>query len=220
MKSISTAVFFMLLAIVRPASGDVLQVNIWQPMPGKAATTIQNAQTARAIHTQAGANVVVGSDQMGRVHYGIGLPSWEAWGQFRAKMAADAEWSAFVEKLGKNPSAVLEDVYMLDQPAGGAIKSVYHVSIWEPLPGQGAATLKTAMGAKPIHEKLGATIGINVDEYGRLHYVASFDSWAAWGKFQADEAASKEWNDYIAGFIAKPSATLKKVYLADQIPPN
>ncbi|MGI9292779.1 MAG: hypothetical protein ACR2PS_02260, partial [Pseudomonadales bacterium] len=109
-------------------------------------------------------------------------------------------------------------VYMMNQPAPGAVGKVYQVRIWESMPGRSQQTLKTAMGAKSIHEKLGASVGVNVDQFGRLHYVTSFDSWEALGKFQSAAQASKEWKDYSSQFSANPSAELVKFYMASQVP--
>jgi hypothetical protein len=213
----SLAAALLLLIVSAPVCADVLVVNIWHPMPGKGAVTLQNAQEAKVIHAKMGVNTIVGVDQMGRVHYGMGFPSWEAWGQFQAKAQANAEWSAFVAKIGQAPSAELEDVYLMNQPAPGPVGRVYQVFIWKSMPGQAAKTLQTAMGAKPIQEKLGAKVGINVDQLGRMHYVLSFDSWDAWAKFQSASAASKEWTDYIGAFNANPSAELVKIYMANQV---
>jgi len=197
------------------AFGDVLVVNIWDPLPGKGASTVQNTMEARAIHEKMGAQVVLGADQMGRVHYAVGFKNWVEWAKFGEKMEASEEWQAFWSRVSASPSAVLEQQYMLNQPAPGAIKNVYQVFIWQSKPGRAAETVQNAMGAKAIHDKSGASVGINVDPFGRVHYVISFDSWTDWGKFQ--DGPSDEFQAYMAKINENPSAELVQIYTAERL---
>lgn len=213
-----TTLALMILLVANTAFGQVLVVNIWDPEPGKGNLTLQYAAEAKAIMEKLDVQVVVATDQMGHLHYATNYADWEAWGKFQKKLDASEEWAAFLQKIGQAPSAVPTDVYMMDQLATAEPGNVYQVSIWRSFPGQGAKTVETATGAKPIHEKLGAAVEINVDQLGRLHYVQSFASWEAWGAYQAKVAASEEWQNYINPFLANPSAELVKTYMGTVVP--
>ncbi|MGI9286130.1 MAG: hypothetical protein ACR2P1_12140, partial [Pseudomonadales bacterium] len=105
-----TTIFGLLMLLSGLAIGDVLVVNIWDPMPGKGALTFKYAHEARAIHDKLGAQAIVATDQMGNLHYASGFASWEAWGKFQAKLQASEEWTAFIAKLNSDPSAERVDV--------------------------------------------------------------------------------------------------------------
>lgn len=88
---------------------------------------------------------------------------------------------------------------------------VYQVFVWEAFPGRRAQMIDSATTAQPLHEKLGASVGINMDQMGRLHYLMSFDTWAEWAKFQ-DTGSSDEVSTFFAEFYSNPSAKLVEVY--------
>ncbi|MEQ9005135.1 MAG: hypothetical protein RIE74_16360 [Pseudomonadales bacterium] len=210
-----TLIATMLLAASAMASADVLVVNIWNPLPGKAPTTFQYGQEARAIHEKLGANVTVGADQMGRMHYAMAFDNWAAWAEFGKKLDASADWAAFIQRINADPSATREDVYMLNQPVSGGVGQVYQVNIWTSNPGRNADTMARAMEARALHEKAGVKVAINVDQLGRLHYVASFESWADWAKFQ--DTPNPDFEAMMTRFSKDPSATLTKVYTAQRL---
>ena len=217
MKSTFSSVLLAVLSVALAPStvADVLVVNIWDPMPGKGAATVQNSLEARKIHESMGAQALVAADQMGRVHYGLTFDDWAAWAAFGEKLEASKEWQTFWSRVSQSPSAELQDQYMLEQPSPGAPGKVYQVFIWDAHPGRTADTIERAMGAKAIHEKGGAGVGINVDPFGRVHYVMSFDSWSDWGKFQ--DAPNDEFQAYMAQISGDPSAELVRIYTAEQL---
>ncbi len=184
-------------------------------MPGKGNVTFQYGQEARAIQEKMGGQVVLGADQMGRMHFAMAFPDWTAWAKFNEKLQANPDWQAFITKVNQAPSAVLQDNYMLDQPSGGEVGSVYQVFIWQPDPGRGQDLLKRGMTAKAIHEKAGAKVGINFDQVGRMHYVMSFENWEAWGKF--NDTPNEEFAKFVASFNEDPAAKLIKIYTANRL---
>ncbi|MFP6837855.1 MAG: hypothetical protein VB948_17295, partial [Pseudomonadales bacterium] len=62
--------------------------------------------------------------------------------------------------------------------------AVLSVFVWDAPPGGDATMIETAMAAKAIHEKLGVSVSVLVDEVGRASYLINFESWEAQGKFQ------------------------------------
>jgi hypothetical protein len=171
---------------------DVLEVNIWNPTAGNGPLTFEYGQEARAIHQELGANVSIGADREGRMHYALTFKNWTEWAKFGAKLQKSEAWSAFLAKTNAAPSAELEDNYMLNVPSPGAVGSVYEVFIWDPAPGRGSELIQSGMQAEAIHEKSGADVAINVDRLGRMHYVMSFDSWEAWAKFEIHGGAKQK----------------------------
>jgi hypothetical protein len=213
--TMKTLIATLLLVVTTAASADVLVVNIWQPLPGQAGTTFQYGQEAKAIHEKLGARVMVAADLTGQMHYGLSFENWAAWAAFGDKLAASADWTAFLDRINANPSAIREEVYMMDQVAPLAVGGVYEVGIWTPNPGRTADTVARAMEIKALHEKAGAKVGVNVDQMGRVHYVLTFENWAAWGKFQ--DTPNPDVEATMARFGRDSSAALTQTYLASQL---
>lgn len=205
-------IFGLLLTLSFSATADVLEVNIWKSVPGKGQITMQNGQDARAIHEKLGATVTIGQDMMGRMHYGVAFKTWTEWVQFGNKLQASKEWQAFWAKISADPSAELEDHYLLNSPGADAIGGMYQVYIWESVPGHGAEMFQTAGEAKVLHEKAGASVAIHGDQLNRMHYVMSFKDWDAWGKFQ--DTPQTEFQEWFQKQSADPNAILVKVYTA------
>ena len=88
---------------------------------------------------------------------------------------------------------------------------MYQVFIWEAT-GTVGALVSSGMEAEKIHEKGGADVSINIDQMNRMHYVMSFDSWEAWGKYMARQANDEEWNAFVAEASQRQIATLTKVW--------
>lgn len=210
-----TIVIGLLLSISAFSQAEILEVNIWKSMPGKGPMTFQYGQEIRAIHEALGANVQIGADLDGRMHYVLSFENWAEWAKFGTKAQASEEVAAFFAKANANPSAELEDNYLLNVAAPGGDGSVYQVFIWEPELGRGNDLFQAAMEAKAIHEKTGASVGILFDQLNYMHYVMAFDSWDAWAKFQDTP------NDEFSAFMDKqnqdPTAKLVKVYTANNI---
>ena len=93
---------------------------------------------------------------------------------------------------------------------------VYQVFVWEAYPGRNAEMMAAASTAQPLHEKLGASVGINTDQMGRLHYLMSFDTWADWARFQ-DAAPSDEVASFFAEFYSNPPAKLVDVFTVTRV---
>ncbi|MCZ6830984.1 MAG: hypothetical protein O7F73_15625 [Gammaproteobacteria bacterium] len=210
-----TIVLGVMLLFSSFALADVLEVNIWKSMPGKNQLTMQYGQEARAIMEKMGADVIIGADLEGRLHVATGFKNWAAWARFGSKMDNSKEWAAFLEKIAANPSAEREDHYLLNTPAPGRVGKVYQVFIFEPELGRGGDLVQSGMQAKTIHEKAGARITIHVDQLGKMHYLMSFDSWDAWGKFQ--DTPNPEFQAFMQAQGKDPKARLVKVYTANSL---
>lgn len=194
------------------ANAQVLEVNIWQPNAGGAAATLAAAKEARAIVSDAGGTAGIGIDLDGSFHFITTHENWAAWAAQASKLAKSEAWNGFVSRWNDNPSATLEENYLLNTPAPGGAGDVYQVFIWEALPGGNATLFKSAMEAKALHEKDGAAVTIHSDQMNRLHYAMSFDDWDAWAKFQ--DADHPEFDAFMQKTMESPSATLIDVYTA------
>jgi len=102
--------------------------------------------------------------------------------------------------------------------ANAASGQVLEINIWDPEPGKSTLTFQYGAEAKAIMEKLGTGVEINVDQFGKVHYVTNFESWEAWGAFQAKLAASKEWDAFYAPYLANPTAELVQTYMGTMVP--
>lgn len=202
----------LLLSLSSFSVADVLVVDIWKSMPGMNQTTRQYGQEAKAIHKKLGASITLGVDMEGRMHVARGFENWAAWAKHGQKLQASKEWAAFLEKINKNPSAELEDHYMMNTPVPGQVGAVYQVFIWEPASGRGGNLFESAMQAKVIHEKAGARVSINIDQLQKLHYVMSYDSWDAWAKMQ--DTPNPEFQAFMKKQGENPNGKLVKVYTA------
>jgi hypothetical protein len=202
----------LLLTMSSLTVADVLVVDIWKSMPGKNQLTLQYGQEAVAIQKSLGANTTLGVDTQGRMHVAQGFKNWAAWARFGQKLQASKIWAAFLEKVNKNPSADLEDQYMMNSPVPGKAGAVYQVFIWEPVMGRVGDVYQSAMEAKAIHEKAGARVAINIDQLQNVHYVMSYDSWDAWAKLQ--DTPDPVFQAFMDKQRENPNAKLVKVYTA------
>ena len=208
-------VLAVMLSFSSFALADVLEVNIWKSMPGKNQLTAQYGQKARAIMEQAGAGVTIGVDLEGRLHVATAFKNWADWAKFGSKMEKSEAWGAFMQEISANPSAELEDHYLLNTAAPGKVGKVYQVFIWEPQLGRGSDVVQSAMQARAIHEKAGVPAAIHVDQLGNLHYLVSFDSWDAWAKFS--DTPNPEFQAFMQAQSKDPNAKLIKVYTANSL---
>jgi hypothetical protein len=215
MRSLKIICLLLVASAAPIAAAEVLQVNIYKPTPGNSAQTFANGQEARAIHQKLGGNVIIGADTEGRMHYVLTFENWAAWAKFSAKIDASKEATAFNQKIATNPSAELEDQYLLNVPSPGGVGAVYQVFIWEPLPGRAGQLIQSGMKAEAILEKSGADIAINVDQLNRMHFIVSFDNWDAWAKFS--DTPNEEFQQFMATQGENPNGILVKVYLAESI---
>jgi hypothetical protein len=94
-----------------------------------------------------------------------------------------------------------------------------NVTIWQPIPGKAAAMMESAMAAKAIQEKLGASVTIALENTGRLHYVVGgFENWGAWAKWVAKLEDSEEWAAWQQQAGADPSAIQEENFILDTVP--
>ncbi len=208
-------VFVVLLLVSSFASGQVLVVNIYDPMPGQLPQSIQYAQEAKAIHQKLGGSPSVRTDQMGRMHYVMPFESWSAWAAFQAKVQGSRDWTAFMEKINAKPSAKQWASLRMDVVVPGEIGDVAEVFIWEPIDGRINEAIGTATAAKAIHEKAGAKVSVNVDRLNRVHYVMSFDNLEAWAKFQ--DTPNEEFSKFMEKYYQNPPAKLVENYAVNSV---
>jgi len=207
---------FLLTLVAGFASADVLEVRLWKAIPGNSAQLTQHASEARSIQLKLGGQVVVATDRQGRLHYATAHKNWVEWAAFQEKLQASDEWTDFAQKIGTAPAATLEAHYLANQVAPMLPSKVYQVFVWEAYPGRNAEMIEAASTAQPLHEKLGASVGINLDQMGRMHYLMSFDTWADWARFQ-DAGPSDEVASFFAEFNSNPPAKLVDVFSVTRV---
>ncbi len=184
MKSIIAAV---ILTFPSSAFAQVASVNVYQPVPGGAQLTAEYFQEARAILQAAGAQVVISSDLKGTFRFATLFDNWEAYGRFAQSLPTNQSWGAFQNKIGRAPSATQTDNLLLNQIAAETNPvtgpgTVTQVVVWEPTTtGTMAQLVEGAIGAKPIHERAGASVAVSVGG-GRMYYLMRFENFEAWGK--------------------------------------
>ena len=61
---------------------QVLEVNIWQPMPGMSEQTIAYAKEAEGIANDLGGGALVGQDRNGSLHFVTTHKNWAEWAAF------------------------------------------------------------------------------------------------------------------------------------------
>ncbi len=198
---------------------DVAEVRLWDPLPGRGAETMAAAVEAKAIQEKLGAEVQIGNDQHGNMHYSLIFEDWEAWGKFQAAMDDSKEWAEWFQKFAADPPAQPAGVFHVNNPVVAEPNKVSLVYSWDVMPGQGAQMMANAQEAVGLHSKMGASAGINVDQLGNVHYELTFDSWAAWGRFTKAVQASEEWGAFIQRASQEPAAELVQVYMIERYDP-
>jgi hypothetical protein len=202
----------VLLLCASLANAQVVEVNIWKPMPGMAEKTIKYAKEGEAIIDGLGVEAMVGQAMDGTMHFATSHKNWADWAAFQKKLRGSEAWSSFVARFNANPSAELTDNYLLNTPAPGKDGPVYQVFIWAPELGRGADLFEAGMKAKAIHEKDGSSVTIHSDQMQNMHYVMNFDSWEAWAKFQ--DSPHPEFQQFMQERSKDPAGRLIKVYTA------
>ncbi len=181
-------------------------------MPGQGQQTLQRGQEARAIHEKLGAKVAIAMDTDGRMHYAATYEDWADWVKVGSRLQTSEQWQTFGRRIAANPTAEVEDHYMLRVVSPGGGGSTYQVFVWDPLPGRGGDLVTNSLIAKKIHEKAGADVGILLDQLGRMHYVVSFDSMEAWAKFA--DTPNPAFQTFMREQNEDPTGKLIKVYTA------
>lgn len=208
---------FLIALLSGGAWADVAVVNIWEALPGKSSQLFQNGMEAKAIHEKLGATVSIAADQDGNMHYAVAFDSWEALGKFQDAGATSEEWQTFWQRVSMEPTAELLRSYLINNPVVAKAQAVSMVYSWDVEQGKTAAFVARSEEARKIHERLGASIGINIDELGDVHYEMTFASWSAWGEFQSRAATDEEWNQFYANALQEPLAELIKVWRIDAV---
>ena len=183
MKSIIAA---LILIFPSSAFAQVVSVNVYQPVPGGAQLTAEYFQEARVILQAAGAQVTMSLDLKGTFRFATSFDNWEAYGRFAQSLPTNQSWGAFLNKVAGNPSATQTDNLLLNQIAAETNPvtgpgTVTQVFVWEPTGGTMAQLIEGAMGAKPIHERAGASVSVSAGG-GRMYYLMRFENFEAWGK--------------------------------------
>ena len=204
----------VLLVCSSIAGAQVLEVNIWQPMPGMMQKTVEYAKEGAGIVEELGGSATVGQDRDGSLHFVTNHKNWVDWAAFQKKMTGSKAWASFLAKISAKPSATLINNYLLNTPVPGKDGSVYQVFIWQPELGRGADLFQAGMKAKAIHEKDGAAVTIHADQMQNMHYVMNFDSWEAWAKFQ--DSPHPEFQAFMKERSKDPTGRLLKVYTASE----
>ena len=183
MKSIIAAVI-----LISPSSAfaQVVSVNVFQPVPGGAQLTAEYFQEAKAILQATGAQVSTSSDLKGTFRFATIFDNWEAYGRFAQSLPTNESWGAFQNKVAGTRAANQTDNLLLNQRAAATNPvtgpgTVTQITVWEPTTGTMAELVEGAMGAKPIHERAGASVSVYTGG-GRMYYLMSFENFEAWGR--------------------------------------
>mgnify|MGYP000005789754 FL=1 len=183
MKSIIAAVI-----LISPSSAfaQVVSVNVFQPVPGGAQLTAEYFQEAKAIMQAAGAQVTISSDLKGAFWFATLFDNWEAYGRVVQSLPTNESWGAFQNKIAGTRAANQTDNLLLNQRAAATNPvtgpgTVTQITVWEPTTGTMAELVEGAMGAKPIHERAGASVSVYTGG-GRMYYLMSFENFEAWGR--------------------------------------
>jgi hypothetical protein len=206
------------LLVGTAAQAEVADVGLWEAYPGRGAELMAVAQEARAIQAKLGMDIYIGVDQRGLLHFAAGADTWENWGKAQAALAQHAEMQALIEKFQADPPARQVESFHVFTPMAAEVRGVSVVYSWDVLPGRTQDFLESAQQAAAIQSKLGASVGMHIDDLGDVHYEVTFDSWAAWGRYDAALAASEEWNAFFSDAMENPTGTLVKVYRVDAVP--
>lgn len=201
----------LLLSCAAGSWADVGVVRIFDPQPGRANDLYAAGAKAEAIQEKLGAIVDVWIDQTGSMHHVMSFANWEAWATFGTALEASNEWTAFIQGFAGNPPGTPDGVIFLNTPVVAVSKPVALVYSWNVMPGKTGAFIANAQEAAAIHQKLGASVGINIDDLGDVHYEMQFDSWAAWAKYTTAIQQSKEWEAFITKANQNPMAELVNV---------
>ena len=191
---------------------DIAMVNVWSALAGNSQQLFMNGMEAKAIHEEMGASVSISADQDGDMHYVVSFPDWAAWGKFEDAGASNEAWQSFWQRVNKVGTAEISATYMLDMVTVAETQPASVVYSWDVDQGKTQDFVALTQLSKKMHERMGASIGILVDELGDVHYEMTFPSWEAWGKFQEKAASDKEWQAFYAETLMDSTANLIKVW--------
>lgn len=104
---------YMLNSPLAGAPGNVYNVFVWEAFEGRSSELMEKAMQGSQIHSKAGANISIGLDQLGRVHYVMSFDSWTDWGKFQD--TPSAEWAEFMGGFRANPPGEIVQTFMASQ---------------------------------------------------------------------------------------------------------
>jgi hypothetical protein len=208
----------LLALTVSLAHASPLNVTIWKPELGKTTQMLEHAMAAKAIQEKLGATVSIAMENTGNMHYAVaGFKDWQSWAKYIGKLQKSKDWAAWQASAGEHPASEQIENYILDVATdAGSDGGVYQVFIWEPNNGRIGAMVESAMQAKAIHEKSGASVTIAVDQMRNMHYVMNFKDLAAWAKTR--DNPNPEFQAFMAKQAYSPNGDLIKVYTASRLP--
>ena len=140
---------------------------VWNAPPGGDAVMIETAMAAKAIHEKMGANVFIGMDQRGRMHYGVSFENSAARGAFFDKIQTNEEFQALMDKASQGAkAATMKKAYNMTvaMGSGGTDGKVIMVFQYEPDPGRVGDGLAKRAEANASHDKRGAELDAEVRE--------------------------------------------------------
>jgi hypothetical protein len=142
----------------------------------------------------------VGSAGYPTFDYVLRWDSGEAWAKTK-ETNSNEEWQAFWAQASQSPTGTLlwsmEALNWDDgvSAADFAEDGPYRVYVWQPGAGKAAAVYAAFTQAAKMHTAMGAKVNIyqeGVGGNGKVHYVMSFDDWAAMADFGDRISASEE----------------------------
>lgn len=211
----------LLCAFSASAYAQVLSVFIWDAPPGHDAQMYETAAKAKAIHEKLGAEVFIGADQRGRLHYGISFDTAAARGKFIDQLSNNEAFQTLMtEASQREGAATMLTAHNLRTVVAGSGEdgTATIVFQWRPMPGRFGDFIASTATAKKIHEKLGADVSVEADEKGHVFYAMAFPSWEAQGKFADAVAASEEWAAFVAEVGKDPTAEQVDTYRITMMP--
>ena len=217
MTNVKKIIFIVAALVCVQLQAEVAVSTIWSAMPGKGTQLLTNGMEAKAIHEKMGAEVSILVDQDNDMHYVVGFSDWVAWGKFLDSMPGNEEWQSFWQRAGEEASAEISGTFMLNVPVVAKSQQVHMVFSWDVQQGQTPSFLALCQQSRKIHERLGASVGVNVDELADVHYELSFENWEAYGKFSENLAVDSEWQEFFRGANAEPVAELTKVWRLNRL---
>ncbi|MDG2036591.1 MAG: hypothetical protein P8J31_00090 [Luminiphilus sp.] len=187
------------------ASAERLEVFRWQANSSSPEGLVQGMMAAAKIHEKYGATVGVfrmdvGSAGYPTFDYVLRWDSGEAWAKTK-ETNSNEEWQAFWAQASQSPTGTLlwsmEALNWDDgvSAADFAEDGPYRVYVWQPGAGKAAAVYAAFTQAAKMHTAMGAKVNIyqeGVGGNGKVHYVMSFDDWAAMADFGDRISASEE----------------------------
>lgn len=175
----------------------------------------ENVARARAIHEEMGAEVYVGRDERGRIHYVMSFDDAVARGRFQDQLPKNEKWIAFMEEISKQDAnatlkSILHTRNVIDADGeDGNAAVVYQWRVDRP---QVDRWVELSRRARKIQEKLGATVIMGMSDKGIANYILTFPNWEAEGKFDERSRTSEEWAELLDEINADPPGTVLEIY--------